>query len=213
MKLAAGERYLLADENSYIVLTSGRAEVYAVTRQKISFRQIFLTELTEREAAFPSLDEFGVIDVLVYAVEDIEFELLPMAEAEPAVVAPLMKAWFGRLVELPWLRLLADRGDDVLKTWADGSVMDGKMADMETLLRAFSENEAIFAMLLGVRFKSQDKRLGLRLENRAKVQRRLVDETIAGLLGEDISPADESGTGDAKLEEAAFLVRCAENAR
>ncbi|MCR5029943.1 MAG: NHLP bacteriocin export ABC transporter permease/ATPase subunit [Selenomonadaceae bacterium] len=208
MKLAAGERYLLTDEKSYIVLMSGRAEVYAVTRQKISFRQIFLSELTEREAAFPSMDEFGEIDVLIYAVQDAEFELLPMAEAEPVALASLMKAWFGQIVALPWLRLLADRGDDVLKTWADGSVLDGNMAEMEPLLHAFSENEAIFAMLLGVRFKSQDKRLGMRLENRAKGQRRLVDATIAELLGEDISLVDEGGTGDAKLEEAAFLVRC-----
>ena len=33
MKLSAGERYTLTDEKSYITLTAGRAEVYAVTRQ------------------------------------------------------------------------------------------------------------------------------------------------------------------------------------
>ena len=131
MKLSAGERYTLTDEKSYIALTAGRAEVYAVTRQKVSFRQMFLTELAAGEAAFPSMDEFGAIDVLIYAVEDAEFEELPFDGAEPSALALQMKQWFGRLVGLPWLRLLADRGDDVLKTWADGSVLDGKTTDMD----------------------------------------------------------------------------------
>ena len=211
VKLTAGERYLLTNEKTYITLTAGRAEVYAATRQKISFRQIFLTELAAGEAAFPAMDEFGAIDVMVYAVEDVEFQELPFDGAEPAALAPLMKQWFGRLVTLPWLRLLADRGDDVLKTWADGSVLAEKEEDMEALFSAFEENEAIFAMLLGVRFKSQDKRLGLRLENRAKNQHRLVDETIAGLLGEEKIFSDAAGgeTGSERLEAVVFLVRCA----
>ena len=169
---------------------------------------MFLTELSPGEAAFPSLDEFDMVDVAAYAVEDAEFDLLPLSEGEPASLAPMMKLWFGRLVELPWLRLLADRGDEVLKTWADGSVLDGKAADMETLSEAFAENESIFAMLLGVRFKSQDKQLGARLKGRAKMQRRLVDETISELLGEEIPPEDEGGADSARVEEVAFLVRC-----
>ncbi len=213
MKLSAGERYVLTDDKSYIALTAGRAEVYAVTRQEVSFRQIFLTELTVGETAFPSMDEFSSIDVMVYAVEDTELELLPLAEAEPSALAPLMKQWFRRIVTLPWLQLLADRGDDVLKAWEDGSVLDGKETDISTLSEAFAENEGIFAMLLGVRFKSQDKRLGQRMEHRAKGQRRLVDETISELLGEEsIFSDDKSETNSAKLETAAFLVRCAAHA-
>ena len=69
MKLSAGERYPLTDEKMYIVLTSGEAEVYAVTKQQDSFRQMFLTELSPGAAAFPSLDEFGMVDVVVYAVD------------------------------------------------------------------------------------------------------------------------------------------------
>ncbi|MBR1760102.1 MAG: NHLP bacteriocin export ABC transporter permease/ATPase subunit [Schwartzia sp.] len=210
MKLTAGERYLLTDEKSYITLAAGRAEVYAVTRRTISYRRMFLSELAVGDAAFPSMDEFGEIDVLVYVVEDAELEIRPMDGAEPAALAPLMRMWFRRLVALPWLRLLADRGDDVLKTWADGSVLEGTETDMAALSQAFAENEAIFAMLLGVSFRSQDKRLGQRMEKRAKGQRRLVDETIAGLLGNEYFFADDEQdeAGGAKLEEAAFLVRC-----
>ena len=212
MKLSAGERYTLTDEKSYITLTAGRAEVYAVTRQTASFRQIFLTELAVGEAAFPSMDEFGEIDVTVYAVEDAEFSVTPFAGSEPGALAPQMKRWFGRLVALPWLRLLADRGDDALKQWADGSVLNGAESDEETLYREFAENEGIFAMLLGVRFKSQDKRLGQRMETRAQGQRRLVDETIAELLGEGTVFSAVGAEGNAKLEKTGFLVRRAAQA-
>ena len=214
MKLSAGERYLLTDEKSYMALTAGRAEVYAVTRGTSSFRQMFLTELSPGQAAFPSMDEFDMTDVLIYAVEDAELETRPLAEAEPAALALLMKAWFRALVALPWLRLLADRGDDVLRTWADGSVMDGKTSDVTTLLEAFADNEGIFAMLLGARFRSQDKQLEARMEHREKIQRRIVDETIAGLLGEESLFSETGGDepSSVKIEEAAFLVRVAARA-
>ena len=92
MKLSAGERYTLTDEKSYITLTAGRAEVYAVTRQTASFRQIFLTELAVGEAAFPSMDEFGEIDVMVYAVEDAEFSVTPFAGSEPGILGRVDRA-------------------------------------------------------------------------------------------------------------------------
>ena len=147
MKLSAGERYPLTDEKMYIVLTSGKAEVYAVTKQQDSFRQMFLTELALGEAAFPSMDEFGMVDVVVYAVEDAELDLLPLAEGAPASLAPLMRQWFSRLVELPWLRLLADRGDDMLKTWADGSTLDGNTTDMAALSKTAAVMDSLFLVL------------------------------------------------------------------
>ncbi len=53
MKLIAGERFRLHDDNTYIKLVSGKLEAYAVTRKKQSFRQIFLTEVAPGQAAFP----------------------------------------------------------------------------------------------------------------------------------------------------------------
>ena len=41
MKLLAGQRFKLHDEDKFIRLKSGVAEVYAVTHLKESFRQIF----------------------------------------------------------------------------------------------------------------------------------------------------------------------------
>ena len=40
VRLAAGERFLLNNPEAFIRLVSGQAEVYAVTRNKSSFRRI-----------------------------------------------------------------------------------------------------------------------------------------------------------------------------
>ncbi len=208
MKLMSGERFLLQDENKYIKAVSGRMEAYAVTRKKQSFRQIFLTELSPGEAAFPSMDEFEQIDVLVYAVEDSELAEISLAGTDAEELLPLMRQWFAALVSLPWLRLLADKGDEVLRKWADGSVLTGHEQDKEGLLADFEDNEGIFAMLLGVRFSAQDKRLSLQMESRAKQKTRLVNDTVSKLLGEAVAPEEETGTGNTELEDAVFIVRC-----
>ena len=66
-------------------------------------------------------------------------------------------------------------------------------------------------MLLGTRFESQDALLTLRMKSRAKKDRRVVDETIATLLGEEVVPeAEESGSE--KFLAAVFLVRAAAQA-
>ena len=62
MILLAGQRFKLHDEDKFVRLKSGAAEVYAVTHLKESFRQIFLMELPINGAAYPSLDEFERID-------------------------------------------------------------------------------------------------------------------------------------------------------
>ena len=212
MKLIAGERFRLHDDNTYLKLVSGKLEAYAVTRKKQSFRQIFLTEVAPGQAAFPSMDEFEQIDVLVYAVEDSELTETSLSEVAPEELLPLMRQWFAALVSLPWLRLLADKGDEVLRKWADGSVLTGHEQDRENLLEDFADNEGIFAMLLGVRFNAQDKRLSRQMEKRAKQKTRLVDDTISKLLGEAVAPEEETGTGNTELEDAVFIVRCAAQA-
>ena len=65
MKLVAGQRFYLKNENQFVKAINGKLEVYAVTRNESSFRQIFLLELVAGDVAFPSIDEFGYIDFLV----------------------------------------------------------------------------------------------------------------------------------------------------
>ncbi|MBR0290236.1 MAG: hypothetical protein IJQ82_14775 [Selenomonadaceae bacterium] len=51
MKLVAGERYYLTEENSFVEVMAGKVEVYAVTHQKENFRQCILMELNAGAAA------------------------------------------------------------------------------------------------------------------------------------------------------------------
>lgn len=208
MKLTAGERFRLSDENKYIRMISGRLEVYAVTRKTVSFRQIFLMELKAGEAAFPSMDEFEQIDVQVYAVEDSELEEVPFADTDLQTLLPLMRNWFRMLLDQPWLQLLADRGDEVLQKWENGSVLSENAGSHSELIEAFKDNEGIFSMLLGLRFTAQDKRLSLQMANRAKQKYRLMDETVSMLLGENVAPPSEFSSGNDLLEDTVFIVRC-----
>ena len=206
MKLLAGQRFKLQDEDKFVRLKSGAAEVYAVTQLKESFRQIFLMELPINGAAYPSLDEFERIDTQIYAVQDSELEILSFNEIEPSEQANLMRAWFQNLIKLSWLRLLADKGDDVLIHWVNGQVLRGSEDDLEDLIDDFTENEQIFAMLLGMRFEAEDKRLALRMETRSRHKRNLINAAIDNLSGEESLYGEESG-GEGKLEEIAFLVK------
>ena len=76
MKLLVGKRITLQDDNKFARVIDGKLEVYAVTRRKKSFRQIFLTENSTGDAAFSAMDDFGYIDFLIYAVKDSEIEFV-----------------------------------------------------------------------------------------------------------------------------------------
>ena len=209
MKLAAGSRYRLTDENAFAELQSGKLEIYAVTRQENSFHQAYLFEIGSGGAAFPSMDEFDEIDIMLYAVEDSEFTQRPFADTPVNFLLPLMRAWFERLITLPWLRFLADRGDDALITWLNGSVLSDVGTDKDALLKEFTHNASIFAMLLSARFKSTDKKLAHRIKSGEKQKRLIVDETVRNLLGEDTLPTEDEVTTNVRLDEAAFIVRLA----
>ncbi|MBE8950579.1 MAG: hypothetical protein SR3Q1_08280, partial [Quinella sp. 3Q1] len=201
--LMAGERIRLEDGERLALVETGKLEVYAVTRAEGSFRQQFLCELDTGGVAFPSLDEFEQTDTLLYAAEDTRIKILTFDEVPPDELKIFMRSWFAELIKLPWLRLMADKGDDTLIPWLNGTVLD----DAEDLTQAFRENEEIFSMLLGVRFAAEDKRFSNRVEVRARNQRRIMDNSIANLLGEETTTYSETTERAVKLEEATFIVR------
>ena len=182
-KLYGGDRFLLtADDMAYEVL-SGRVEAYAVTKGEQSFRQCYLLTVAPGQAAFPAMDDFEQIEVQLYAVEDSVIRPLPLqAEAEERL-SPLMRLWFRNLVQIPWLRLMAEQGDDTVSSWQKGSVLEGYTG--QELLAAFNQNESIFAMLLGVRFGSEDKRLARRMKIREHSKQLLLENGVRSLLGEE----------------------------
>ena len=202
--LKAGERFILKDDYERLALIeSGKLEVYAVTRAEGSYRQQFLVELETGEAAFPLLDEFEKTETLLFAIEDTQITINTFDEIATDKLKILMRKWFTELIKLPWLRLLADKGDDILITWLDGSVLEGA----ENLADTFRENEEIFSMLLGVRFSAEDKRFTQRVEVRLRNQRRIMNNSISNLLGEETTSYSETTERAARLEEATFIVQ------
>ena len=142
MKLVAGERYCLPEENYFVEVTAGKVEVYAITHQKEDFHQMYLMELNAGAAAFPSFDDFGNIRIEVHAITDSELKTVSANEIAPSELAQLIRTWFKNLTALSWLRLLADKGDDTLETWLDGSVI-GDAQDNQSLWEIFIDNESI----------------------------------------------------------------------
>ena len=203
--LSAGERIRLEDGERLALVVSGKIEVYAVTRAEGSFRQQFLVELATGDAAFPSLDEFEQTETILYAVDDSQIKICSFEEVPPPELKIFMQRWFAELIKLSWLRLLADKGDDTLITWVDGTVLEGA----DDLTESFRENQAIFSMLLGVRFAAEDKRFSNRVDVRARNQKRLLDNSIANLLGEETTSYSEATERIERLEECSFIVRCA----
>ena len=162
-----------------------------------------MAELTAGSAAFPSFDEFEQIEILLYAVEDSRIKVFAFNEVPPDELKILMQNWFSELIKLPWLELLADKGDDTLMKWRKKNFLD----DVQDLLEAFRENEGIFSMLLGARFKSEDKKFSRRVEVRTRNQKHLVNDAISNLFGEETINYSETLTGNEKIEEVTFIVR------
>ena len=202
-ELTAGDRFVLEDGERFALVESGKVEVYAVTRADGSFRQQFLAELNSGGVAFPSLDEFGQTETQIHAVEDSRIQIFEFNEIAPENLKIFMRNWFAELLRLPWLSLLADKGDDTLIRWREKNFLD----DAENLYEVFAENEQIFSMLLGVRFAAEDKKFSRRVEVRERNQRRIVDDAISNLFGEEAVTFSETLSRNVKIEEATFIVQ------
>ena len=209
MELQAGRRWQLTSEDSFLVLTAGQVEVYAVTRDERHYRQAYLLKIEAGQAIFPSMDEFGEMDILIYAVTDSSLTEKTFAGTAPQELQPLMQAWFMALGKISWLNRLAALGDDMLVLWPQGEMFPADSASTQELLTEFKRHQQIFTMLQGMRFLSADKRLRRRQEIIARQKNWLVKNAISNLLGEDEIYYEESSTeqGGKAVEENIFILK------
>ena len=201
-KIFSGGRFTLSDETKFAKIISGSVEVYAVTKDEENFHQSYLMTRAAGETVFPALDDFEVIEISIYALEDSEFELLPFTFLSDDDLKIFAQNWFKNLVELSWMKLLADKGDDILRNWQNENIFDDGNA-----YEKFVSNEQIFSMLIGMRFRSEDKRLSERINIRKKQNNRLVENSVSNLLGEKTIFYEENTKSD-KLNETNFIIRC-----
>ena len=206
MKLLAGQRYSLDDSGSFIKVVSGKIEAYAVTADKASFRQSFLMNIEVGQSAFPAIDNKR-IKVVVFAVEDSDVEELKFDNESVENLKNQMTLWLKSLTNIPWLGSLADHGDDVLLSWRKGNVLE-KCNTLDELVKCFADNEQIFAMLLGVNFKSEDRRLSRRIQTKEYNKKLIIENSISNLLGEESVIIEKTGEKrNSKTEESIFIVR------
>ena len=204
MKLLSGQRFRLQREDAFLRVLSGTMEAYAVTRERNSFQQVFLMELAAGDAAFPALDEFHAVDIFLYAAGDAECEEISFQDMEAAELCPLMRRWFRKLMDTQWLQRIADKGDDMLLPWKDGSVLAGRDGDHGKLMEDFRENEGIFSMMVGMKFHGADRKHAERMRIRARQKKELMDEAVGLLLGEKDRIIYEEGQGNAALDPLAY---------
>ena len=209
-QLFAGERFLLEEDTGFWQVVFGSVEVYATTQKgsEISFHQCYLVEKQAGETVFPALDEFQEVRMQVYALADCELAFCSWQAAKPEYLRSQMQEWFFSLVQIPWLRLLADKGDDMLQLWKKRRVMTAEQSNQE-LYKTFLQHEKIFAMLLGVRFGARDKQLARRIRLRDKAKVMLVENGIRSLMGEEklYSGSRDMNNDSMLLKDAVFAVR------
>ncbi len=203
MQLKAGQRYQFNDEKKFALVISGKIEVYAVTLNSAKFRQMCLIELTAGAAVYPAFDDLGVMEIVIYAVDNSEIELLGFNEVSVENQIKLMRSWFSELLKLHWLKLLADRGDEMIIQWSGDSLF-ANCETLESLYLEFLEHEQIFSMLTGAQFKSEDKQFIERLKLRRQKSAVLIENSISRLIGE--YEVGNVTSGD-KLNETVFIVQ------
>ncbi len=211
MQLMAGQRIVIEDENKFLLLQSGKIEVYAVTDDEESFRQFYMMTVDVGEAVFPAMDDFGKIKISVYAVEDSDLQVHYLAQHSPNELQALMKKWFKNALEnMSWLQLVADKGDEILLPWQNGTVLQDK-TDLNDLIAAFTDNEQILSMFLGLKFGAEDKRLSRRTEMRLSNKKMMVENAIRSLLDEEkiLYSSRNDRDKDKATEDATFVVRMA----
>ncbi|ORT99735.1 Lipid A export ATP-binding/permease protein MsbA [Anaerovibrio sp. JC8] len=212
--LLAGQRFLLQNDEEFLQIQSGQVEVYAVTNPEekgadvLSFRQCYLMKLNAGDAVFPAMDEFKDICMQVYAVEDTELSVASMVKQPLDELKSTMEKWFSQLLQISWLRIKADKGDDMLQLWQRGNMFAG-MDDFPSVLGEFQEHEQVLSMFLGMRFGAEDKRLSRRIRMRNKVKKILVENGIRSLLGEEMlfTGDNEDTSTNRHISEATFVVQ------
>ena len=206
MELQAGKRWRLKNADEDLLVHQGMIEVYAVTARQESYRQEYLFSLKAGQAVFPAFDEFGEIDILIYALEDCQLQVEKLANSSKENLYPQMQEWFKQLSCIRWVKSLADLGDNSLDQ--NGMMLDEDIASCSDLLKCFEEKQRIFSMLQGIRFLSADKRLERRQNIISHQKQRLVNDAIDNLLGEEEIFYEERNTEQRtkNLEEASFII-------
>lgn len=210
-KLDAGERLPLPDNDAFVIIREGQAEIYALTQTQ----RDFIVALKAGEAAFPlnrTNHEHFDFDTYIYAEDGATVEIVTLAACPLPQLREFMAIWLMRLAAIPWLDRLLTYGDDTLIAWRKQTALP-VTAEREELIEKFTVQNEIFLTLLELRPTARNKVFQRRQRLRAKSLGRMSETSLRLLLGEDVIEYAESGeTADEVLQEAEFIIRSAAQA-
>ena len=213
--LSAGKRLPIRQEDAaFFQIVQGTGEIYAVNQEH--GQQIFLLERSAGALVFPLQEVLMKMELFLYAKTDVVIEACPMSFLENQLAGDAvfltelregMQQWFAALLEVSWLKFLANRGDDMLVQWEQ----PGFLSTAETgaaLWKQFSEHQDILSMLIGMRFKAETKRSEQKLFWRHKQSERLINSAVGNLIGVDeFDEVAGNVSPDVRLDEAVYIVR------
>lgn len=205
--IKAGERFFFSATDAFCIVASGEAELYAKTLKKNNYQQLFVVEKKSGEFIFPLFDEFDMAELFLYAVTPVTIELYSldaiekMSAEEEGALYKGMQEWFRDLMTISWIRLLANKGDDMLNMWSEADFLTAT----NSLWTDFLTHQHILAMLIGGQFQAEERFFGQSRERREQQKVAAFDEAIGSLLDKE----HHTGVlvhGSTQLGEAAFVV-------
>ncbi len=184
--LLPGEKLYFEQKGAMGFLKSGSVDLYAVTADHRE--RMFLLQRDEGQYFFGLFDEFQSVELFAAAkspavIEFFSADALANNEVPAGVLRPAMQGWFKSLLIHGWLRFFAVRNDEYVGRWSRADFLQD--AEDSFLWPVFLEHESIVAMLLCGQFNSLKKSFEDRLERRKEKKEKLVNDSLAILIGEE----------------------------
>lgn len=213
IRQTAGERLLLSDESLICRIDAGSADVFITKKESEQcVRQMYLMKLQAGDYFFASMDEFRTVEIFSLSLSEVSltiFNKADMAVIMPEELAEIrkgMKKWFRNLVNIKWLRFMADTGDEIIKEWDQADFLAADKT-MDALWDDFCLNQSILAMLLGGQFKAEEKYFDDRLLARRQQHLKLDASSVCQLLDDEEINLVQENTKGQKLDNVFFVVR------
>lgn len=192
-ELLRGKRMKVTEGIGCLFITSGNVEVYGISNINGAYRQLYLMELSAGEVIFPLYDDFFGKEIMIYATEDCSFEQKEYTDFDITELLNASRNWFGKLVHLNWVMVLADKNDDILSLWTKNNFLVD-CVDVGALWKAFRYNQDIFNALLEAQLNSREKKYQKQVDIREKYRQYTMDRAVGNLLleaeGKFISGSD-----------------------
>lgn len=184
--LLPGEKLCVEQKGAMGLLKSGSVDLYAVTAEHRE--RMFLLQRDEGQYFFGLFDEFQSVELFAVAKSAAVIEFFSAAaladnEVPARVLRPAMQDWFKSLLVHAWLRFFAVRNDEYVGRWSRADFLQD--TEDSSLWPVFLEHENIVALLLCGQFNSLRKSFEDRLKRRQEKKKKLVNASIAILVGEE----------------------------